>query len=779
MYVWPGVAAIWGALLFGIASALTYLRVDRGRRDLLPLARTTYAAFAVSVVAAAAILMTLILQHRFDVSYVNSYSGADLPLHFLISTFWAGQEGSFLLWCFWGSLIGLFVWRSAKEQEAPVMVVYLSTFLGLIAILCKQSPFKLLPPPAPVDGVGLNPLLQDPWMVIHPPIMFIGFASLSVPFSFAIAALWKKRWDGWITRALPWALLTFLTLGTAILMGGYWAYKTLGWGGYWGWDPVENTSLVPWLFTAALVHGMFLQRSRKRHRKVNLLLACTAYAAILYGTFLTRSGVLADFSVHSFIDLGITGWLVGILGTFIGLSVVLLAWRWRSIPRTEEDESPLLSRSVFFILGIAVFCALACVILLGTSAPILTRLTSTPSQVQTTFYGKTTTPAGFLLVLLCGLVPFVGWKGETGGSLFKSARRSLAVAAVLTFAAFALGADQPASLVLLFTAFFAADMNLRAVLRKAGNGNFGGAGGYLAHVGVGIMLAGIVISGAYAVSQRVTLPTNVPKKVGDATLTFLRIVPGSGDRKQAMEVRVETAKGKTFYAYPKMYENSRTGQLMVNPSIRNSAFMDLYIAPQQYDPGQPQVVGRDVRLTKGTTTNIEGTGFTFRDFNADRSAMMRGEKTILVLADFTITPPDGASHDMTIKYVFHMDGRPEEAQVVAIPGFENGKARVLAVSPNDGAIVLRLTGVSKNPKDEFQAATVESLSVDVTHKPLIALVWGGFYVMMAGGLLAFIKRSREARRAVLEASPEAAVRPETPVAPTGPALPAHSRSPLG
>ncbi len=778
MYVWPGVVAIWSALIAGLASAITYLRVDRGRKDLLPLARTTYTAFAVSVVASAAILMTLLLQHRFDVSYVNSYSGLDLPLHFLISTFWAGQEGSFLLWCFWGSLIGLFVWRSAKEQEAPVMVVYLSTFLGLIAILCKQSPFKLLPPPAPLDGAGLNPLLQDPWMVIHPPIMFIGFASLSVPFSFAIAALWKKRWDGWITRALPWALLTFLTLGTAILMGGYWAYKTLGWGGYWGWDPVENTSLVPWIFTTALVHGMFLQRARKRHRKVNLLLACTAYAAILYGTFLTRSGVLADFSVHSFIDLGITGWLVGILGTFIGLSAALIAWRWCAIPKAEDEEPALLSRSVFLILGIAVFCALASVILLGTSAPILTRLGGTPSQVQTSFYGKTTTPAGFLLVLLAGLVPFVGWKGEKGRDLLKSSRRSLAVAAVLTFAAFALGADKPDTLVLLFAAFFAADMNLRAVLRKAGSGKFGGAGGYLAHVGVGIMLSGIVISGAYTVSKRVTLPVNVPKKVGETTLTFLRIVPGAGDRKQAMEVRVETAKEKTYYAYPKMYENTRTGQLMVNPSIRNSAVMDLYIAPQQYDPGQAQVIGRDVRLMKGTTTNIEGTGFTFRTFNADRSAMTRGEKTILVLTDLTITPPDGTNHDMTIKYVFHMDGREEEAEELALPGFPKATVRVLAVSPNDGAVVLRLTGVSKNPADEFQAATVESLSVDVTHKPLIALVWGGFYVMMSGGLLAFVKRSREARKAVLEASTQPA-RAATPVAPTGPALPAHTRSRVG
>jgi cytochrome c-type biogenesis protein CcmF len=263
MYVWPGVIAIWSSLFAGLAAAVTYLLVDRGRKELLALARTLYTAFMVSVVASAAILMTLLLQHRFDVSYVNSYSALDLPLHYLISTFWAGQEGSFLLWCFWGSIIGLFVWRTAKEQEAPVMVVYLSTFLGIIAILCKQSPFKLLPPPAPVDGTGLNPLLQDPWMVIHPPVMFLGFASLSVPFSFAIAALWKKRWDGWITRALPWALLTFLTLGTAILMGGYWAYKTLGWGGYWAWDPVENTSLVPWLATVALVHGMFLQKTRE------------------------------------------------------------------------------------------------------------------------------------------------------------------------------------------------------------------------------------------------------------------------------------------------------------------------------------------------------------------------------------------------------------------------------------------------------------------------------------------------------------------------------------
>ena len=439
-------AAIWGALLAGLASIVLYLRVDRGRKDLLHAARSAYATFVTCIVAASGVLLALLLQHRFDVSYVNAYSSRDLPLHFLISTFWGGQEGSFLLWCFWGALIGLVVWRSAKEMEAPVMIVYLSTFLGIVAILCKQSPFRILPGAPPEDGVGLNPLLQDPWMVIHPPVMFSGFASLSVPFSFAIAALWKKRWDGWVVRAIPWALFTFVTLGTAILMGGYWAYKTLGWGGYWGWDPVENTSLVPWLFTAALVHGMYLQRSKKRHRKVNLILACLAFIAILYGTFLTRSGILADFSVHSFVDLGITA---GSSGSCSASSVLSLGDDRRALEvdpdRHGRGASPILSRGVLFILGIAAFCALAFVIMLGTSAPLLTRLTGNPSQVQTGFYNKTTTPAAALIVIFCGPRPVRLLEGRDAGAASRRipCGRSIVGAAVVAIA-FVAGARRAA-----------------------------------------------------------------------------------------------------------------------------------------------------------------------------------------------------------------------------------------------------------------------------------------------------------------------------------------------
>ena len=522
---------------------------------------------------------------------------------------------------------------------------------------------------------------------------------------------------------------------------------------------------------------MFLQRARNRHRKVNLILACFAYATILYGTFLTRSGILADFSVHSFIDLGITGWLVGILLACLFVSAACLAWRWRQIPVAQEEEPPLLSRSVLFILGIAVLCALGFVILLGTSAPLLTRLTGNPSQVQTPFYTRTTIPGALLLALLAGLVPFVSWKGEAWKNLASNSRRSLLVAAAGIVLALAVGAREPTSLVILFAALFLADMNLRAVVRKAKGGKWGGAGGYLAHVGLGIMLAGIVLSGVYARSRRLTLPVNQPIVVEGSKLTFLRVVPGTATRKQAMEVRVETPAGKTYYAYPKMYVNTKTNQLMANPAIRNSTLFDFYIAPQSYDPGQPEQVGRDVKLTKGTTTNIEGTGFTFRDFNADRSSMMQGGKTVLVLTDVTVTPADGSKHDATLRFVYHLDGQESEAPETEIPGIPGGKMRVVAVSPNDGAVVLRMRGVSKDPASEYQAATTESLSVDVTRKPMIALVWGGFYVMMAGGLLAFIKRAREARRAVLALEAESAAPRET-VAPTGPAIPVHTRSRL-
>jgi cytochrome c-type biogenesis protein CcmF len=285
----------------------------------LNVARYSFTGFVAFLTLASALLMLAILKHEFQYSYVANYSSRDLPLQYLISSFWAGQEGSFLFWVLMGGWLGIFLMHRSEEMEPQVMFLYNLNHLFLTILLIKQSPFKLLPS-TPADGQGLNMLLQDPWMVIHPPVVFLGYAAFTIPFAYAIAALWRREYDRWIKPALPWTVFAFLSLGAGIIIGGYWSYKVLGWGGYWGWDPVENASLLPWLAGAALMHGMILQLSLGKMRKTNFILAAFSFLLIIYCTFLTRSGILADFSVHSFTDLGITGWLVFFMFFFIILN---------------------------------------------------------------------------------------------------------------------------------------------------------------------------------------------------------------------------------------------------------------------------------------------------------------------------------------------------------------------------------------------------------------------------------------------------------------------------
>ena len=375
----PGAVALWSALIFALAALWGYSLVLRGDVASLGFARRAYDFFSLSIVLTSAVLVLLLLLRDFRVEYVHQYSGLDLPTHYQLSAFWAGQKGSFLIWLLWGALLGLPLKRLAGKAEAGVMGFYLLSLLALVFILVRENPFLMLKE-SPADGAGLNPLLQDNWMVIHPPIMFIGFASSAIPCAFALAALWRREYDGWATRAFPWALGGFLVLGTAILMGGYWAYKTLGWGGFWGWDPVENASLIPWLLGTVLIHGLYLERTRGRYRRANFVLAWLVYLSVLYGTFLTRSGVLADFSVHSFVDLGISRWLVAWMAVFIVLPLGLLVARWRQIP-TERNEDPLLSRGTFLVLSTITVLVSALVITGGTSTPLLTKLSwRTPAR---------------------------------------------------------------------------------------------------------------------------------------------------------------------------------------------------------------------------------------------------------------------------------------------------------------------------------------------------------------------------------------------------------------
>ncbi len=289
-----------------VVSLLAYARAIAQPR-VLGLARTGFHISSTSVFIASAALLVLILKHQFQFHYVWAYSGTDLSTGLLMSTFYAGQEGSFLLWTLMVSIIGIVLLSYTQRQhnEAEVMGIYTMILSFLLLLLVVKNPFALIDAPQiPMEGKGLNPLLQNFWMQIHPPILFLGFAAMAPPFALALAALRKGQYQEWITGALPWVVGGSMVLGLGIALGGFWAYETLGWGGWWGWDPVENSSLIPWLVSIAAVHTMVTQKRTRGLVLTNFVLAILAFVLVLYSTFLTRSGVLGNASVHSFVDPG-------------------------------------------------------------------------------------------------------------------------------------------------------------------------------------------------------------------------------------------------------------------------------------------------------------------------------------------------------------------------------------------------------------------------------------------------------------------------------------------
>jgi cytochrome c-type biogenesis protein CcmF len=537
---------------------------------------------------------------------------------------------------------------------------------------------------------------------------------------------------------VPWI---FLTLGN--LLGAHWAYVELGWGGYWGWDPVENASLIPWLFGTVMIHGLHLERSKKRYRRANYVLAWLTYLSFLYGTFLTRSGVLADFSVHSFVDLGISGWLLALMGVFIVLPLTLFALRLREV-QTEKNEDPFLSRGNFMVLATITVGVAALVITAGTSAPILTRFMENPGQVGPEFYNRVNLPIALLIAVLLALVPYLTWRGTPPEGLWRKLLFPGIAALVVAGVGFGFGVHDPFHLLFLFLAALALSTNLAKVVsflwspREGGSGGglrFSGlraAGGYLAHVGVGIILLGVLASSGYDRSAKVTLEQGVPRKVGDLKLTFVRFVPRTREAKEHMEVRVERAGGKAYIARPKLFLNDRTRQLMANPDVHSLALQDLYVSPIEFDPGQPQI-----ELAKGASGQVGNVTVRFLGFDlqAEGNAMaaMSAGKPVTIGADLEVTKGGTTARVKPLYRMNPVDGRVETPSA-ALPG--GGEIYLSGINATAGAVQLAVQGVQSRAK----------LSVDVTHKPLIVLVWGGLYVVLAGGLLAIASRIRQAMK---------------------------------
>lgn len=359
---WGGLGHFFVILSFTAAlfSGVSYFLAEKNKGEALSwirFGRIGFLAHALGIFGIIGTMFYLLFNHRFEYYYVWQHSNTEMQMKYILSCFWEGQEGSFLLWSFWHVILGFFLMRRAKEWEPSVMAIFCIVQIFLSSMLLGvyfgdyrlgSSPFVLLREHpdmlnmpftqmanylSNLDGRGLNPLLQNYWMTIHPPTLFLGFAATLLPFVYAMAGIWRKQYHQWIKPALPWAFFGVMILGLGILMGGAWAYESLSFGGFWAWDPVENASLVPWLTLVAGAHVMLINRNKPQSLLSAFFLIYITFILILYSTFLTRSGVLGETSVHAFTDLGMSGQLLLYLLFFAWLPIVLVAdvKKWRLI----------------------------------------------------------------------------------------------------------------------------------------------------------------------------------------------------------------------------------------------------------------------------------------------------------------------------------------------------------------------------------------------------------------------------------------------------------------
>lgn len=483
------------------------------------LGRFFFRLHTISIIGIVIALFYIIFNHYFEYNYAYQHSSEDLPLRYIFSCFWEGQEGSFLLWMFWHAVLGNILVYSAKKWEPPVLAVIavaqvflssmlLGVYIGDINIgsspfiLLRENPqFMNLPFVSNpnyvkgISGTGLNPLLQNYWMTIHPPILFLGFAATIVPFAYAIAAIWKNDLKGWIQAALPWAYFGVMILGTGILMGGAWAYEALSFGGFWAWDPVENASLVPWLLLVAGAHLMLMNRNKTQSLFITFLVILLTFLTVLYSSYLTRSGVLGETSVHSFAE-GQPLQLVIFLLFFV---IVSLAWLFSSMKRFPKirEEEKVWSREFWMFVGALVLCISAFQVTFTTSIPVINKLFDTnmaPPTDAIEHYNSWQLPFAVLIAFLVGFTQFFKYRQTNMRQYLKQIALPFGISLLLAIAIAILLEIQPIfQLLLLFGSIFAVTANLDYLFivqkRKLMKG-----GAAIAHLGFGLMLLGILIS---------------------------------------------------------------------------------------------------------------------------------------------------------------------------------------------------------------------------------------------------------------------------------------------
>ncbi|MHC4774545.1 MAG: heme lyase CcmF/NrfE family subunit, partial [Planctomycetota bacterium] len=525
-----------GAVLASVASVrFRSPRLLRGARILLALV-------AVMLTATTAALIAALVNSDFRFDYVASYTERALPLGYKLAALWAGQEGSLLLWAWLLAILCMIAavsWRTLVGTEHAVAVAVMALVCGFFGVLLlfAANPFQPVAGMAPPDGRGLNPMLQDPAMIIHPPLLFLGYAGFTIPFALTIGVLVAGRKDNhWIALVRRWLLASWLFLGAGIVLGAWWAYVELGWGGYWAWDPVENASLLPWLTSTALLHSIMVQQHRGMFKRWNVSLIFLTFTLCIFGTYLTRSGVID--SVHAYAGSLLGGFFLVFLVLLALTCLGLFAWRYRALAPEHELEG-LISREGAFLLGNVLLLIMMATTLTGTIFPLLSApFAHDPITVKPPFYNRVVAPMGILLVGLMTLGPVLAFGRAAAGKIARSFVIPGAGALVVTaLVAFTLTINVYALVCVALTALgtltvivdFGRCVSARR--RSTGEGTALAAirlidrdhrryGGQLAHLGVMMVVIGVAGSSLFGFDKTFRLQPGETVDIGRYQVTF-------------------------------------------------------------------------------------------------------------------------------------------------------------------------------------------------------------------------------------------------------------------
>ena len=758
------------------------------------LARISFIVNAIAVVGLFLTLYLIIYNHYFEYKYAHQHSKRSLDMQYLLSCFWEGQEGSFMLWGFWNALLGILLIRWSKKWEFPVMTVmslvqlFLASFLiGIyfFDVRIGTNPFVLMRnefPDAPIfqdadylskyltDGNGLNVLLQNYWMVIHPPILFLGFASSVVPYAYAVAGLWKKDHGGWVRPALPWSLFCAGILGLGIMMGAAWAYESLTFGGYWAWDPVENASMVPWLLLVAGIHTLLIFQSTGYSLKASYLFIVLAFIFVLYSTFLTRTGVLGDTSVHSFTGEGSTLYwhLIIMLLCFIGLPLVLYLRDRKNIPVIVKEES-MTSREFWMFVGSLLLLISGIYIIVLTSLPFINKLFGTKWAIGEDVeyvYNRIMVLVAVIIGVLTAFAQYLKYK-QTESKYYWSKMRLPLVVSILAFVIMAYFGEiryDKYGLGFLVAIHLALMMSVYAVIANAFylgtvlKWKMKAAGSSIAHFGFGMMIVGILISSAnkelisenrtgIAVKglkdakgreedplENITLIHNIPTPMGKYTVTYLGDSIEEKNNKVYFKInfiKTDTSDNhvtEQFNVTPNAFlmKSDEGTQLSSNPGARHYLTNDVFVYITSWlnpDNITDTASFRYTKIKSGDTVYYSN-GFVIVDRLV--SANKNDNKDLPLvdsawISELTVFSKEGRRSDATPAYFIKEDMPSIKTDTIMDQGL------VLSLQKRaSGAVEL---GIKESD------AAMRYITMKAYRFPWINLLWLGTIIMFAGFMI--------------------------------------------